>query len=204
MRKVIVYDFDKTLTNQDTLFAFFRFSEKREILFIFKLCIYFMAMILTKINIFSNDKLKNIGIGLFLSRASADHLNYKFTEFCNSNSFEFSMLYKNLVFEKGTEYYIVSASFEEYLKPMFPDFVHIVGSQLKVNYKGQLTLKFNCYGVGKVDALMNYGINNIDEFYTDSYDDLPLAKMAEKIVIVNKDSITTCKDINEFKLHFDK
>ena len=67
MKKIVVYDFDKTLTYKDTLFGFFKFATKKNILYPYKLSIYVLYMILTKSNFITNSKLKDIGIKLFLT-----------------------------------------------------------------------------------------------------------------------------------------
>jgi len=62
--------------------------------------------------------------------------------------------------------------------------------------------KFNCYSVSKNLILRDNGINNIAYFYTDSYSDKSLAEISNEIVIVNKDKLIKCKDINDFNLYF--
>ena len=155
-------------------------------------------MILTKYNIIHNIKLKKIGIYLFLRYANSSHLNDKLQEFSESNNIQYSKLYKGLIFDANTNYYVVSASFEEYIKPMFPVFVQVIGSKLAQDRKNRTVLEYNCFGKDKVTALFRHGINHIDEFYTDSYDDLPLAKISTNIIIIDGDDLVRCNNIYEF------
>ena len=64
--KIIVFDFDKTLSYSDTLFGFFSSAGKKNIAHPFKIVIYLFTMLLTKFKILSNTYMKNIGIILFL------------------------------------------------------------------------------------------------------------------------------------------
>jgi hypothetical protein len=198
MKKTVVFDFDKTLTMHDTLLSFFCFNEKKTLLFFFKFCIYILCMVLTKFNIIHNISLKKIGIYLFLRHINLSHLNDKLQEFSESDYVQYSKLYKGLIFDTNTNYYVVSASFEEYIKPMFPGFVQIIGSKLTQDRKNRTVLEYNCFGKDKPIALLRHGINHIDEFYTDSYDDLPLAKISKNIIIVDGDDLVRCNNVYEF------
>ena len=198
MKKTVVFDFDKTLTMHDTLLSFFCFNEKKTPFFVFKFCIYILCMVLTKFNIIHNINLKKIGIYLFLRYANSGHLNNKLQEFGKSDYVKYSKLFKGLIFDTNTNYYVVSASFEEYIKPMFPVFVQIIGSKLTQDRKNRTVLEYNCFGKDKPIALFRHGINHIDEFYTDSYEDLPLAKISKNIIIVDGDDLVRCNNVYEF------
>ena len=45
---------------------------------------------------------------------------------------------------------------------------------------------------------------SIISFFTDSFDDLPLARISKKITIVDGDNMFSCKNIDEFKDFFRK
>ncbi len=202
MRRVIVYDFDKTLTYRDTLFLFFRFASNKNIFYPFKVAVYFISMILTKFNLFSNTTLKNIGIALFLKG-----LDKKiFLNRCKNYYLyiEFNQLYKKISFDKNVDYYIVSASFEDYLRPLFPSFVTIVAST--VEYKSGVVdgLGRNCYRNKKIDYLRDIGVDRINTLFTDSFFDYPLATISDNIMVVTGDNQKICRDINEFKKEFNK
>ena len=73
---MVVFDFDKTLTVKDTVFDFFIFCSKMNKTFAYiNYFIYLFIMILCKINIVSNKRLKKIGIYLFLSKIKFNDLD---------------------------------------------------------------------------------------------------------------------------------
>jgi len=113
-------------------------------------------------------------------------------------------LYKKIVFNAEVNYFIVSASFEDYIKPIFPDFVRVIGSKLTRNSENMVTIERNCFGFEKVLSLRSFGINQIDELYTDSYDDLPLVRISKKVIIVSKGDLIECNNTAEFKRFFGK
>ena len=202
MRRVIVYDFDKTLTYQDTLFLFFRFASDKNIFYPFKVTVYFISMVLTKFNLFSNTTLKSIGVALFLKGLDKKIF---FNRCKNYHSYiAFNQLYKKLSFDKDIDYYIVSASFEDYLRPLFPSFITIVGST--VEYKNGVVdrLGRNCYRNKKVDYLRDIGVDRINTLFTDSFSDYPLATISDNMVVVTGDNQKICKDMNEFKKEFNR
>ena len=159
-------------------------------------------MVGAKFKIITNTQLKKIGTRLFLY-----NINQKdFMKACHSykNHIKFNQLYKNLEYDKNITYYIVTASFENYVRELFPKFVHVIGSKLNLKNDKIRSLIFNCYHVSKVDALKDVGVDKIDIFYTDSIADLDLAKLSEKIYAVKGDKTTYCKDIDAFKTFFKK
>lgn len=202
MKKIIVYDFDKTLTYKDTLLGFFRFAPIKNLFYPCKVVIYSLFMILTKIGVISNGKLKDIGIKLFLKNLDNNLLDKRFRTY--RNFVKFNKVYHNLVFNIDSDYYIVSASFEDYLRPMFPDFVTVLGSKIKYEDHRSVALEFNCYKENKVKALKNLNIQRIDILYADSYSDYSLAQLANQIIIVNGDKEIVCNSLNEFKGYFGK
>jgi len=202
MKKIIVFDFDKTLTYKDTLFGFFRFAAKKDLLYTCKIFLYILFMILAKFSFISNGKLKDIGIKLFLKDLNRNILNEKFHTY--HNLIEFNKVYNNLKYEDGNEYYIISASFEDYLRPIFPGFVTILGTKLKYYKDRAHALEFNCYKENKAKVIKDLNVQKIDVLYTDSYSDYPLAKISKQIVIVSSDKEIVCNNINEFKGYFKK
>ena len=202
VNKIIVFDFDKTLTYNDTLLGFYICASRKTLLFYIKLCFYFILMIFAKLNWISNNKLKALGIFIFLKNKSKTEIDEIATTY--ANKLKFNKLFNDYSFDKYQNIYIVSASFEVYLSKLFPDNVKIIGS--KIQYKNDLvhSLKFNCYKKSKVEALANDGVHKISVFYTDSYSDYPLANISEKTVIVKGDKLHHCLNINDFKMFFSK
>ena len=202
MKQILVYDFDKTLTYKDTLFGFFKFAAKKDILYPGKLLIYIFYMISTKLNFSSNDTLKDVGIKMFLKNLDNSELLEKFNSY--HKSIKFNKIFTNLVFKDDVSYYVVSASLEEYLQPIFPNRITVFGSQIKYKNNKAIGLRYNCYKDQKVAILNNSNIKRIDVLYTDSYSDCALAEIANQIIIVNGDNQVICNSFNEFKRYFNK
>ena len=202
MKKIIVFDFDKTLTYKDTLFGFFKYAAKRNVFYPLKLLILYKSLVFSKLGILNNSQLKNIGIKLFLKNLDADDLKNKFLNF--HKTITYNKLFYDLKYYKNTNYYIVSASFQDYLRPIFPNPVFVLGSLIKYKNKKANCLAFNCFEEAKIDALKKLNITQIDVLYTDSYSDVALAKIAKQTVVVNGDKTTTCNSLQEFNQYFNK
>lgn len=190
---ICVYDFDKTLTENDTLLGFFLYGLKKSNINYLKVLIYFCVMIAARFKLISNFTLKNIGIKLFLKNLNAKERNEKFESY--HKKIRFNSLFKNTNFSNLSNIYIVSGSFEEYLRPIFPQNVIVIGSIIAEDYK---TLLFNCYEGDKIKALKNKGVYQIDVLYTDSISDVAMAKIAKKICYVKKDKILECNSYEIF------
>jgi hydroxymethylpyrimidine pyrophosphatase-like HAD family hydrolase len=175
---VIAFDFDGTLTNKDTLFGFF--LQSRTPCRILKIVLYVVSMILTKLKIFSNSKLKSIGILLFLKGKSKSEINNIAKNY--AENIQLNDIYKQYY---TPDAWIISASFAEYLQFIFPKQV-IIASQLKYNHQGMVEgLAFNCYKSFKLAAIQKKKIDQIDCFYTDNLKtDKIIVDFAEKTFLI--------------------
>jgi phosphatidylglycerophosphatase C len=201
-RKIIVFDFDKTLTKKDTLFGFFLFAANKNLCCYLKIIYYCFLMLLAKIDLIKNERLKSKGIRLFLSPLSKEQLKFKFENY--HNTIVFNSLYSNLDFAEDANYFVLSASFQDYIRPIFPDFINVIGSTIKYKDDVAQGLLFNCYKEGKVRLLKAQDIQEIDTLYTDSFSDFELAKMAKQIIIVNANRLIKCNTHQEFAAYFKK
>ncbi|WP_422081495.1 HAD family hydrolase [Ulvibacterium sp.] len=199
-RKIIVYDFDKTLTYKDTLFGFFLHSSSKNFLFPFKVLFYYALMIGAWLKLITNTNLKEYGIRLFLKEKRVSYLRKVSTSYVER--IRFNKLFSELNFNDDNIFYIASASFEVYLKIIFPEHVNILASQIKYVNNRVKGLKFNCYGENKINALAKYGVKKIDVLFTDSYNDYPLASISKKIIIVKEDQLIEFNNIESFKTYF--
>ncbi len=197
MKKIVVYDFDKTLTREDTLLGFFRHSAKNESFYFIKLPLYLFCMVLAKIKFIDNTALKKIGVRLFLYGMSKEFLEQKARSY--KDKIVFNDLYHDLEYKKDIQYFIISASFEEYIKPIFPDFVTVIGSKLDYERDIVKGLSFNCYKDVKKEALRKLGIEKIALLFTDSYSDLALATISDKTIVVNREKLIECDSVELFK-----
>lgn len=202
MSKIIVFDFDKTLTKQDTLFGFFRHATKKSLLYWPKLVLYSICMVLTKLKLISNTQLKDIGIRFFLRNLNQSELQEKCKSY--SKHIRFNSLFMQMKWRKENQYVVISASFEDYVRPIFPNFVRVFGSTIAYkNQKASKTL-FNCYKEEKLKVLKENNIAKIDVLYTDSFSDFALAKIAKQSIIVNGETLISCNTFDEFKSYFGK
>jgi phosphoserine phosphatase len=197
-KKIIVFDFDKTLTYKDTLIGYYIFVSNKGLIFIFKMFIYLFYMILAKIKYISNEKLKIKGVNLFLKGKDMTELKKKSIDY--SKKILLNKLYFNYNFNNLNEkILIVTASFHDYIYPLFPKNVKVIGSELKINKKQIIQLDSNCYSEKKVELLKDIGIEEIDILYTDSISDLPLAKISSSIIIVSGNNYIKCSSYYEFQ-----
>lgn len=195
-KKIIVFDFDKTLTYSDTIFGFFIAVSFKNILFPFKVIGYFIAMIFAKFRIISNTDLKVCGIYLFLKNMNEKQLSIRALKY--SNKIKLNKLYENYSFTSKDTIFVISASFIDYLKPLFPDNVFVIGSQLLYKENKVYGLKDNCFKNRKAQILLANGVNSIDVVYTDSKSDLALVEMSKKTILVKGDTYITCNGEKEF------
>lgn len=88
---------------------------------------------------------------------------------------------------------IISASPEFLLKPVCEclGIKNLMAS--KVDKHTGFYLGINCFGAKKVHRFMEIFNDNIDEFYSDSLSDAPLAKLAEKAYLVKDDILIPWK-----------
>ncbi|PKD43247.1 haloacid dehalogenase-like hydrolase [Rhodohalobacter barkolensis] len=192
--QMIVFDFDKTLTEKDTLFGFYRSVHKENFSFLIRRTIHLGAAFIYKLGIINNDQLKKIGVSLFLSGMPVSKLKIMAKEYIGDIKLN-QVYYHDFLNAPKQKRVIISASFEIYLKELFPEEI-VVGSLLKIKKGTIVGLDRNMYGIRKRNYLMSIGINEIDCLYTDSYSDLPLMKMSKKIFLVKND------EVNE--IHHDK
>ena len=200
MEKVIVFDFDKTLTYKDTLFDFFCFVTNKNLTYWLRVLFFIFAIILTKIGVITNYNLKQFGIFIFLKGISESDLFLKSKQY--SKKIILNKLYHNFDFESRKKIYIITASFVDYIIPLFPKNIKIFGSKFLFKKNKIYALDFNCFKSNKKEILIRNGIKEIDVFYTDSLNDISLAKFSKKIIIVNGDNLHECKNIEEFKSYF--
>lgn len=191
---VVVFDFDKTLTYKDTLFGFFYICSKRSVTRIFKVFLYMLVMAGHKVKLISNDNLKRAGVALFLRGKSKRFLNKQGEEY--AKTLAFNKVYYN-EFLKYSNPYVVSASFFEYLSPLFST-ANLICSKIKFCEGKAIGVKLNCHGKTKYKVLRKLMIEHVDKLYTDSLSDLPLAQISEEIYLVRGDEIIRCHDLQHF------
>lgn len=202
-REIIVFDFDKTLTYKDTLLAFYVHVSPKSYRFPCKLLFYFFCMFLFKMKVISNNGLKIVGFNLFLKGLKNEYIEARSKAF--SSRIKYNNLFKDFDFEnKERRIFIISASFEVYLKYCFPGNVNVIGSKYCLSKKRAEKFTFNCYSSTKKKVLCKKGIDKIDVFFTDSFSDFSLAEVSKEINVVAGDKIVKMKSVASFKSYFKK
>jgi len=187
---IIVYDFDKTLTYNDSLFGFYRCCNSG-FSFYLKTIFFILFIILYRLRFITNDSLKEWGVFLFLKGKKKEYLKTCGKEY-------FKKIKKNSLYDtiKNSRniVYICSASFGEYLESFNNSQIKVLGSDLNYDeHDCVVSLKFNCYGHNKLIKLRDFKLNKIDVFYTDSFVDKPVMDISNIVYLVDGDKIKQIK-----------
>ena len=190
--KIIVFDFDKTLTYMDSLKELF-LGEMCGLKYPLRAYYMFLA-VLSKFKIITVRKEKELMIkllfrsdeGVFAVRCQKQAGNIKLNPVFNKVSAHI---------EEGDRVIILSASSEYLLKEVFKGTnVGIIGTTFICD-KGKIKrINQHPFGKEKYDLLIKQGITNVDEMYYDSHNDeclIPLCsrwnKVKDGVVIETKD-----------------
>ncbi len=160
-KKVVVFDFDKTLTNYDTLTTFFSANTRG-----FCRIEYFFLKVLSKIKVLSVIQEKEIMLTKLSHKINLDESLSKYSKVIQLNTVK--KILDNEI-NMNNHVIILSASPEIYIKSLFPDCeVHCLIYEIK---KGKVRIIQHPYGKDKVNVLKSYGIDYIDSMYYDSLSD---------------------------------
>lgn len=173
-----VYDFDGTLYKGDSSKDFILFLIRKKPSLIFK-----MPNIMLKFFAYSNDKkrakeiafsiLKYVNAELYLEEFWNKYFSKKIVTWYKSMAKSYDM--------------IISASPEFLLEPACRrlNIKSLIGTRMAV--KSGAIYGENCKGEEKVRRLQERKIYEIDQFYSDSFDDQPLANIAKQAFLVMPD-----------------
>lgn len=180
---ISVFDFDKTLTDHDTVFGFYAAVNGQTLFFRLKTKLLFVAAVLHKIRLIDNSNLKKFGVFLFLRGESRSRLERQALKY--AESVQLNDIYKETFLSTcKKKRLIISASFEIYLQMIFPN-ERVLGSSLIFDEDDKVAgLDINMYGAEKKRQLVAAGISKIDCLYTDSYSDKPLMSLARTTNLV--------------------
>jgi HAD superfamily hydrolase (TIGR01490 family) len=158
--KLILFDFDGTLTTKDSLNEFLKYAVGLKIYFL-KILLFSPIFILYKMKIIKNDKAKEMLLSLFFKKWEEK----RFKEIAKKFSLEEidkilnQNTYKKLIEYKNHKIIIVSASIECWLKPWCDKHkIELLSTKLKFNngvFVGKFLTK-NCYGYEKVNRINQY------------------------------------------------
>jgi len=198
LKKLIVFDFDKTLTYKDSLRGFYSFAAKKNLSFPFKLIIYYFLVYRRKLKQISLIDLNYNAIKLFLAdynKSDLDTLGKKYLERIIFNKIYYED-YAELSRDEENQLIVTSASFEIYLKHI--GFKCLLSTELEYKDDKPVGIKFHNHGENKVKKLNEDGVTVVDILYTDSISDLPLARIAKQIILVRGDKKIVCNSVDEF------
>ena len=157
MRKIILSDFDGTLTTRDTLLAFIHYTHG-SLRIGLGFILFSPILILMKFHLYPNWKAKQHLFNWFFGGMPLDYFNRLCRDFAQKNRHLLRPEMVRLLAkarQAGTEVIIVSASIDNWVAPFFDDDTRIVGPQIET-VDGKLTGRFktyNCYGPEKVNRV---------------------------------------------------
>ena len=180
-----VFDFDKTLTIKDTTLDFFCFGLGKGNIVLLTLFYYAMA-IFVKLGFLSVLSLKNILLRLRFNNVNPDEWNRHCQSF--AKTIKTNKLYGEVNWLEP-DLLIISASFMEVLQHLFPHSVEVFATTVKCE-NGKWQIEDHLYRSRKREVLIENGIQEIDEFYTDSWHDRSVMGIAKKIYWVKGNQVT--------------
>nr|WP_313978296.1 HAD family hydrolase [uncultured Prevotella sp.] len=161
MRKIYAFDFDGTLTTKDTLLEFIRFAKGSGQMFRGFL-LFSPLLILMKLHLFPNWKVKQKIFSYFFKGMKIDDFNALCTRFAERNQHLLRPAgiekVRQAIAEEHTTVLIISASIDNWVRPFFDENdkkIQVLGTQIETK-EGRLTGQFtskNCYGEEKVNRL---------------------------------------------------
>lgn len=157
MREICAYDFDGTLTTQDTLLAFIRYAKGTRA-FLWGFLCHIHLLILMKLHLYPNWKAKQRVFSYFFKGMEIEAFDNLCRQFAADNRHLLrseGVRTMEQARAHGTEVLIVSASIDNWVQPYFPE-VTVIGTQIEVA-DGHLTGCFltpNCYGREKVNRIL--------------------------------------------------
>lgn len=179
-----VYDFDETIYDGDSTVDFYKYCVKRKpslLLLLPKQGIAFMKYML---GMTRKEEFKET---VYLILTKIDDLNSWINDFWDKNIHKIKEFYKA---QKREDDLVISASPEFIIKNACGR-LGIASMASRIDPKtGKHMDGINCHGKRKVERFYEvYPEGKIEQFYSDSYSDTPLAELAEEAFLVKKDVI---------------
>lgn len=180
MQKIVVFDFDGTLTNYDSLARFFTEQIKRQKR-------YGLYVVLFALKVSSKLKITSIAFEKMtmlklLFGCNMVKMQTAFVDYAEHIQLNELGNLPNRKQVEGARVIILSASPSEYIKQVYPR-CEVVGLEYVLT-RESLTVTRHPYGEEKKRILIDMGLEQIDEFYYDSKSDeavLPIAIKGYKV-----------------------
>lgn len=183
-----VFDFDNTIYDGESVFDFFLFCVKKQKYLLKYMPLMIKDLILYKMRLLTEEKLYEQASRLTKEIVkNREHADAYIEEFWRLNSHKLKSEFLDMIEENDI---IISASPAILIEGVGGRLKtkNIIGSEIDLD-TGEL--KFMCFRSNKAKAFNNaYPKVKIDEFYTDSLNDMPLINAAEKAFLVKKGRIT--------------
>ncbi len=180
-KKIVVFDFDKTLLDYDSTLIFYKFCIKKRKIPTAFIHLYYLLKVFSKLKIISVKKEKEIGLYFFCPKKFEE-----FNKICRefSKTLKLNNLYKTTFIQFYTNpnirLIVASASYTCYLNILFPK-IEVIGTTLRRNKLGFIKgIEDHPFNSEKAKLILNKGINKIDEFYTDSLNDIYTSNISNK------------------------
>lgn len=186
-----VYDFDKTIYKKDSSVQLYLYVLRQKP-YIFFLCFprQVMAAIFYKSRKISKEQYKETYFS-FLKYVNVEEIIHKFVEREMKN---IAKWYRE---QKSEDDVIVSAS-PEFLIRAFGDKLdvkEVIASN--IDFKSGKFYGKNCYGIEKVERFsQQFELNLIENFYSDSRTDAPMALQAKKAFLVKRGKVVEWDTLN--------
>ena len=185
-----VFDFDKTIINYDSEYLFIPFVYRRYPRLFFK---FLPKTVVGAFGYVKNRHAEQLKEALFSCLPYIPDIDGLLEQFWDENEWRVEDYYKKI---RRYDDLVISASPEFLIKPMCNRlYVEFLGTPMSVstgNIQG-----INCHGEEKVRRFRElYPYEEVDEFYSDSLSDTPMAKIAKKaFLIVNHEPVPWPEDI---------
>lgn len=184
-----VYDFDGTIYNGDSSVDFFLYALKHNPAVLLYLPKQAWGFVLYGTKRIDKTKFKEYFFS-FLPTINTEELTESFWNRNQDKIFDWYLK------QQKQDDILISASPRFLLRPICNKLgiSRLIASE--VNPKTGMFIGENCRGREKVQRLESkYNVTHIDSFYSDSYSDLPLAKIADKAFLVKKGMVREWKGL---------
>jgi len=188
VKHLVLFDFDGTITDKDTLLEIAKFSTNRAT-FLMKSLLLIPSIALMKVGIISNQKGKEIFLKKFFRGYSEQAFTEKCAEFAKD---EIPKLIRPLALARieeeqrnGNKVYIVSASPDTWIKPWAEEYaIEVISTRLKFeNDRLKGIDGINCNGEEKVRRIKEeIDLTDYQKViaFGDTKGDLPMLALAEE------------------------
>lgn len=190
-----IYDFDETIYDSDSTKDFYFYCLKKHPSVLLTVPRMAIAFFLYAIGIFTKTRAKET---MYRFLRKVPDIDKELSDFWDLNESKIKPWYRN---RQKADDIIISASPEFLLEPICArlGIKHLMAS--RVDKKTGLYTGENCWGEEKVKRLHNaFPDAHCEEFYSDSLSDTPLAKIADKAMIIKGDSLIAWDEYKPPKL----